>query len=82
MLFCLQSRGGWEAVSGPSPWRYFSTGLFQDVEETTVFSTDMFYEEGGLSQLLNSEIFFLNFVFSFHCVYSWYKIPCYTGTFM
>lgn len=59
VLFCLQSRGGWEAVFGPSPWRYFSTGLFQDVEETTVFSTDMFYEEGGLSQLLNCEIFFL-----------------------
>lgn len=80
VLFCLQNRGGCEAVSGPHPWRYSSTGLSQDVEEASVFSTDMFYEEAGLFQLLNSEILiFFYFVFSFHCVYSWYKVPCYRG---
>lgn len=78
VLFCLQNRSGCEAVSGPHPWTYSSTGLFQDVEETTVFSTDMFYEEEGLFQLLNSEILFFFLILIFvSIVYFWYKIPRY-----
>lgn len=68
MLSCLQNRGGWEVVSGPHPWRHSSTGLFQDLEEATSFSTDIFYEEKGHFQLLNSEVtgfYFFKFCFQF-----------------